>query len=307
MVLVALASLNLVLAQTPPAETDAERAATAALRAAEAALKAAEAAERSAAAAAKVAAGRPAEAAAAPAAAAPKKVSDWTGSVGASLISLAGNATTITFSGTASLTRTWGLWSLGVKAAGAYGQSRPPDGSASQVTAMSAGAEFRGERSFSPMISVFAGLGGDTDHVKSIEFRGFGEGGVSVTWLDDKQDDFQKERLSTDLGLRYARELLFQYFPTPANPNDRDILGPRVGAKFRYALSRDVIFSEEAEVLPSLLGTVRTLVSSNTKLSSRLTESLTLTVGFLAQYDSVPAPGRVNVDTALTAGVELGL
>ena len=86
-----------------------------------------------------------------------------------------------------------------------------------------------------------------------------------------------------------------------------DIVAPRVGALLRYALNKDVIFSNEASVLGNLVGVSRLLFTNTAKLSSRLTERVSLGVAFVINEDSVPPPGKVSVDTALTVGLEVGI
>ncbi len=227
--------------------------------------------------------------------------------MGLALISLTGNASTLTFSGTGSATRKWESWALGLKAFGTYGQSRPPESTESQVTALAAGAQVRGDRSLTKTVSAYLSTGGEANHVKSIEFLGFGEGGAGIVWVERAEGDLQKLLLRTDLGLRYAREYQFQYYPEPLDLPDRDLLGPKVGAVLKYALSKDIAIAEEAELLASLLGPSRLLFSSTTKLSSRLTESVTLGVAFTLNSDSLPAPGKVSTDTALIVGLEVAL
>ena len=79
------------------------------------------------------------------------------------------------------------------------------------------------------------------------------------------------------------------------------------GLAFRYALSTGIVFTEDAEVLPNVLGDGRVLVNSTTKIAARLTESLSLGVSFVVNHDSLPAPARCPTDTALTVGLELAL
>src|SRR5947208_13727416 len=96
-----------VISQTPPTEDAATRAAAAAERAAAAAEKAAAAAQLAAESAARVTSAQTTPTATAPAAPAEPK---WTGTVGASLISLSGNASTLTFNGSASAQRHFDPW-----------------------------------------------------------------------------------------------------------------------------------------------------------------------------------------------------
>ncbi|MFY2562359.1 DUF481 domain-containing protein [Corallococcus terminator] len=288
----------------------AERAAAAAERAAEASARAAEAAER----AANIAAGAP-QAAAAPAdaaaAAAAKKKEEWDIVVGLGLISLTGNASTLTFSGLASASRTTEHWIYGVKAFGNYGRSRPPEVSGeeaeSQLVALNAGIELRGDRRFTKMLSGYLLAGALTDHVGSVESRTSGEGGLGVLWWDEKTKDERESYLRTDLAFRYARETRFQYYPSRLDLPDVDLGGPRFGVAFRYGVTKDVLLKEDAEVLLSVIGDSRVLASSQTQLAVRLTEMLSLGVSFLVKHDSKPPEGKVSTDTALAFNLEVAL
>lgn len=236
----------------------------------------------------------------------PEKKPEWAGTVGVSVISLSGNAESITGAVNLSAERKSDRWVWGTKAFAAYGQTRPAEGGDVQVVALNAGATARGDRRFSEKISVFLGAGADTDHLKSVEFRYFGEGGASVTWLERKTQDFTSLLLRTDLGLRYAQESRFQYFPVPLNVADITLLAPRLGVSFRYLFEKNVGFFQEAEFLPNVLGDFRMLVNSTSKLSARLTESVALGLSFEVRYDSAPAAGKKPTDTALMATLEVG-
>ena len=321
--------LALLLAQTAaatPAATPeqrvvvaAEQAAAAAQKAAEAAQRALEAIERSqhapaaaatdAAKAAEAAAGKAADAAQkAVAAAAPNPVI-WSGTVALGLIALTGNSQTITFSTNGAFERKSRDWIWGIKTFAAYGNNTAAGAGISTVTALAAGLQIRGDRRFSDVLSVYLLGGVDTDHLKSIESRPFGESGVSIIWFDEKIGDLEKSIFRTDLGFRYGHEYRFFYYGAgaPARQDGVDIVAPRVGAFYRYAISKDVIFSEDASALENLVGTTRALVTSTTKLSSRLTEKVALGVGFAVNYDSAPPPLKVSTDTALTVSLEIGL
>ncbi|MCE9671980.1 DUF481 domain-containing protein [Myxococcus stipitatus] len=302
-------------AATTPASAEeraaaaAERAAAAAERAAEASARAAEAAER----AANVAAGTAPEAGA-PEAAAPapaKKSGEWDVTIGLGFISLTGNASTLTFSGLASAQRTTEHWIYSVKAYGNYGRSRPPEVEGeeqeSQLVALNAGLELRGDRRFTKMLSGYLLAGAETDHVKSVESRTSGEGGLGVLWWDEKKKDERESYLRTDAAFRYARETRFQYFPSRLNLPDVDLGGPRFGVAFRYGVTKDVLFKEDAEVLLSVISDSRVLVNSQTQLAVKLTEALSLGISFLVKYDSVPPEGKVPTDTALAFNLEVAL
>ncbi|MBN8233503.1 DUF481 domain-containing protein [Corallococcus macrosporus] len=311
-------------ADAPAAEraaAAAERAAIAAERAAEASARLAEAIERL----SEVTTrgpiapppppAAPAPEAAAAAAAPEKKPSVWDVSVGLSLISLTGNASTLTVSGLASALRKTDKWIYSVKAFGAYGRSRPPQvegevESLSQVVALNAGVELRGDRRFTQEISGYLLAGVDTDHIKSVEARPYGEAGASIFWFDTKRDEKASVRetvLRTDFAFRYARETRFQYYPERVDLPDVDLGGPRFGALFRYGVSKDITFQEEAEILVSVISDSRILFSSQTQVMANLTDALALGVGFLVKSDSAPPPGKVSTDTALSFNLTVAL
>lgn len=283
----------------------AERAAAAAESAAASAAKSADAMQRIADRLAP-----PAPPAGAPAA---PSASSWAGNAGLGLSLLGGNTQTITLTGSVALDKKWDLWTLGVRATGAYGltNSDTSEGSTtvSQTVARRAAATVRADRSFGGITAAFALLGGEFDHVKNIESRAYGEAGASFSVFNEKVEDYEKLYLRLDVALRFGRETRFTYFPTPAAVNEYEIwiLAPRVAGTFRWALNKNFRISEEFEVLPFMLPptTGRFLINSNTKLNTRITENVSLTIGFLLNVDTSPPKASLRVyDFALTAGAE---
>lgn len=238
-----------------------------------------------------------------------KKQGEWDVTVGLGLISLTGNASTLTVSGLASAQRTTDHWIYAIKSYGSYGRSRPPEvtgeEAVSQVVAFNAGLELRGDRRFTDVISGYLLGGAETDHVKSVESRTFGEGGLGVLWWDEKKEKGRESYLRTDAAFRYANETRFQYYPTRMNLPDVDLGGPRFGAVFRYGLAQNVTFKEDVEVLVSVIGDSRMLFNSQTQLSVGLTKQLSLGTSFLVKHDSAPPPGKVSTDTALALNFEV--
>jgi hypothetical protein len=247
-------------------------------------------------------------------AAAPAPVT-WTGTVSLGFIALTGNSQTVTFSTNAAFERKSPEWIWGIKGSAAYGQATLDTTvggvttSTTQVTALMGALQARGDRRFSDMLSLYLLLSLDADHLKSIEARPAAEVGVSEIWFDVKEGDFQKTTLKTDLGVRAVREYRFQYYPTVANPPDVDSLAPRVGAAYRYAFSKDVIFTEDASALLSAVGDDqgRAILTSTTKLSSHLTTTVAIGVAFAITHDTEPPPNKVKTDTALTVGLDIGI
>jgi len=306
-------------AQEPRSEeatASAERAASAAERAASAAERAAEANARMAEAIERLAQGiaRTAPPPEPPAPDAAKKDGKeaerkdvWDVTVGMGLIFITGNASTITFNGLASAERKTEDWIYAVKASGVYGESRPPEltdvQQASQVVALNAALQLRGDRRFTEKVSGYLLGGADTDHVRSVEVRGLGEAGIGIIWFDEKRSNGGDSYLRTDLAFRYARETRFQYYPTRMDLPDVSFGGPRFGAAFRYSLSKDVAFVEEVSVLPSLIEGSRLLITNQTQLNVKLTKALAINTTFLLQYDSQPAEGKVPTDSSLAVSV----
>lgn len=233
------------------------------------------------------------------------RASEWAGTVGVSLISLSGNAESLTGALSVNAERKSPRWIWGTRAFAAYGQTRPAEGGAVQVVALNAGGSLRGDRRFSERVSVFLGAGADTDHLKSIEYRYFAEGGTGVIWLEKKAKDFTQLQLRTDFGLRAAQESRFQYYPVPLNVDDITLLAPRFGFSFRYLLEKNVGFFQETEFLPNVLGGFRYLVNSTSKISARVTSAVALGLAYDIRHDSAPAEGKKPTDTSFTASLEV--
>jgi len=302
---------------TPPAGTElaAERAAAAAEKAAAAAEKAAEASARMAEALDRLSQPlAPTAPAATPSAEARKeqaaqKEDQWKGSMGLGLIALSGNSSTLTFNGLGSAERKTEDWIYSVRAQAVYGRSRLPatetEAERSQVVALGANLQLRGDRRFTQMVSGYLLAGAETDHIKSVEGRGTGEVGAGIIWWDEKQEDGRTSSLRTDLAFRFMRETRFQYYPIALDLEDVDLGGPRFGLALRYSVSKDVVFTQDAEAVPNVLGESRLLINTTSKLLARLTESLAIGTSFVLQYDSAPAAGKVSTDTALSGTIEM--
>jgi putative salt-induced outer membrane protein YdiY len=236
----------------------------------------------------------------------PEKKVQWKGTAGAGLIILTGNSDTTTFTGSAEASRETFGWILSAKATGAYGENRP-SGGALQVTAFSAAGQVRLDRKFGEVWTVFVLGGLETDRVASVEYRTIAELGVSAQWIEVKVEDWQRLALRSDLGFRYGYEARHQYYGTPVGPQPGvELLAPRLGLAFRYGFSKEVFFTEDAEVFPSLTGESRVQLKSVSKLSSHLTKAITLGVGYTVAFDSGPAAGKEKTDTGLTALLEVG-
>jgi putative salt-induced outer membrane protein YdiY len=310
-----LATLVLAQPEAGSAADSAARAAAAAEKAAQAAAVAAEAAVKAAEAAARVSAVIPAklEVPAAPTAPAtvpaPPKAT-WTGTVGLGLISLTGNSRTVTFNTNAAAERKSEGWIFGTKLHATYGQNRAAVASDTETVAEAAGLQLRVDRRFGPRYSTYVLAAADTDHVKSVELRSTGEVGATIVWVDAGGDSGWKTTLKTDLGFRIANEQRYEYYPADplVDPHSLDgvtLYAPRAGVAFRYALSKDVLFSEDAEILPNVIGDSRVVVNSVSKISTRLSRTLAFGVAFTVNHDSRPATDKVPTDTALALTLDV--
>lgn len=69
-----------------------------------------------------------------------------------------------------------------------------------------------------------------------------------------------------------------------------DSRAQHIAGTFRWALNKNFRLSEEFEVLPFMLPptTGRFIINSNTKLNTHITESVSLTIGFLLNVDTQP-------------------
>lgn len=231
----------------------------------------------------------------------------WAGTAGLSLIALTGNSQNVTFGFGSALERKTTDWIYAAKLSAAYGESKDPQTGASNVSALNGAASLRGDRRFTPVVSVYLQAAVDTDHLKSIEWRPTGEGGVSALFIDRKEGDFQTASLRTDLGFRAGREYRFQYYPSPLDLPDATIAAPKVGAALRYAISRDVIFSDEAGLLLNLPDGIRALVTNVAKLSVKLTRRFSLGISYGISEDTAPPPGKQQLDTALAISLDVAI
>ena len=298
------------------AADSANKAANAAEKAAEAAEKAAEAAATAAQAAQKAAQNstmnappptpnNPASASTAIPAPPPPVI--WTSVINLGLISLTGNSQTLAFTFGGNVQRKSEDWIWAAKGNAIYGQSRDNTTGIESVNAEAASLQIRGDKRVSPVFSGYLLAGVDTDHIKSIEERPYGEIGASLVWFDIKDGDLERSILRTDLGFRYGREYRFQYYPYAVNLGEVDIVAPHLGLGYRSAINKEMIFTNDLDLTENVEGDARLLLINTAKLAARLTSSLNLTVSFIVNYDSLPPPPKLTTDTALTIGVEIAM
>lgn len=297
-----------VVSQTSDATSSAaERAAQSAQKAAEAAERAADAAQRI----ADTMAPKPTPVPEEP----PAPPVKWGGNAGLGLTFLAGNAEALTLTGSLALERKWSDWAFGLRLSGAWGLSNPSSTGVATTNTRRAAGTVRGDRTLrGGFASLFVLAGSEFDHMKNIESRTVGEVGTGLTFFSVKQDDLEKVFLRFDLAARAGYETRYQFFPAVSaiDPYAVVIFAPRGALAFRWAFSRHVRLSEELEIMPFLLAPDlgRVLINNTTKLNARLTQSLSLALNFLVNFDSsppqppLPIPPRRQTDFAITVGIE---
>ncbi len=241
----------------------------------------------------------------------PPPADHWDLFVNASLTWSSGNVSSVAFVGSGGGIRKAGKTIFTFKLFGGYGQKfndpvAPATTGTVDVLMYNFGALGQFDYRFTDHISVFVGGGVDTDHVKSIEVRGYADLGVGVLWIDVKEEKYQKILLKSDLNLRIQPEERFQYYPTPAAQPSTLLVGPRLAANFRYAMNAGTFFAEDLEVIPNVIGESagRVLFNSTSKLAVGVAANVSVSAALLLRYDSKPATGKQPLDTLVTAGVE---
>jgi hypothetical protein len=226
------------------------------------------------------------------------------GNVSFGAIVLSGNSQTATFSFGSAAMRKTPDWIYGFKATAAYGRSTDPQTRVGSTSAMNGALTLRGDRRFGPVVSLYLEAAVDADHLKSLEARPAGEGGLSLQLVDRKEGDFQTAAARVDLGFRGGRESRFQYYPTSAELPDVTIAAPKVGFAGRYALTRDTIVDDELTALVNLPDGPRLILGNVVKLSTRLYRSLSFTVSYGIAEDTSPPLGKKQLDTTLAVAFE---
>lgn len=283
-----------------------------------AAERAAAAAERSAQAAEK-AVGIETPPAPAPAAAAadaekpPPKVK-LSGSASLSLVWLAGNSNAITGQLNAGLSMFVERWTLSLKAGAAYGQARGPDDLADKVTALNVSGELKGTRNFTDIVGIYLLSGAGHDAVARVNWRVWEEAGMALTFvrlMDPTDKEFIRFQLGADVGARYQREEWFQFFPTATeargpivNPQP-NIVAIKAALGLRYAPIKNILITENLEMLPDVLTPANFVLNNVTALVVKVIGPFSLSTSFTLKFDNLPPPGAQKLDTILAFGADV--
>lgn len=228
----------------------------------------------------------------------------WSGAVSAGLVSLTGNSDTFTVSGDALLEYRSRAWELFLEVLGTYGNAAGEGEGERENVALWVKGLGRVERRFTPLLSAYVLLGAETNRLASITARLDAEAGLGLTFLERERDGEEWLYLRGYVGAHVSNDFRFQYEPVGLDLDDLFLAGPGVGAVFRWSINDRLELSELVEAYAHVLGDWRFVAFSHTKLSAFVTERLALSVHFLVEHDSEPAPEKVSTDTSLTVGVE---
>lgn len=243
------------------------------------------------------------EAPAEAAAALPAKAQAWNYQLGVSFLSVTGNANALTGKLSGQAEGAFGKWGTKIAAGATYGQTTAPTAQESEVTALNVNASAKGQRAITDRFNAYVLAGTMMDRVASIAGQGYGEAGVGLIWFENKQDDFVKSKLTTDLGFRYTRELRAHYYPEYAKLPTVEIYSPALKGSFRYALSKTAVFTQDVEILPDVVNTKNLRGVATSTLSAQIDKGIALALGFKVRYVGDPADGAETTDTELSAGV----
>ena len=94
-----------------------------------------------------------------------------------------------------------------------------------------------------------------------------------------------------------------QYYPTAEVIADRLIYGPPVTVNYRYALTKDVYITEDADFLYNVAASRDMRFNSITSLVIKMTDIVALNVAAKVRYIGQPAAGKVNTDTEFSVGL----
>lgn len=232
----------------------------------------------------------------------------WSYQLGLNSLAKTGNASNFSGQATLGVDGHWHMWATEMRLRGAYGASNPVSDSDGvpdrQTTTFNGAASLRGERHFTPFLGNYILVSAATDRVASIQLQGSGELGLTLVWWEIERDGYVKSRLRTSIGLRYMREIRRQFYPERADISmDRNIWGPPITVNYRYALTRNIYFTEDFDVLYDVNSSKDVRINSQTVLAAGITDHVGLQIGFNVRYIGQPAENRRSTDTELTAGL----
>jgi putative salt-induced outer membrane protein YdiY len=236
------------------------------------------------------------------------EASAWSHTLGLSALAVGGNANSNSAKLDAGMDGHWRDWNTELRLSSSYGQTSAPSNEPAlqpQVTAYKLEATARGQRNYNPVLGAYLLVGGLVDRVASIDWQGYGEGGLSLLWWEHIRADFLRSRLRTSLGFRATREHHFQFYPVQQRLPDafKNIFGPTVTGNFRFGLSRSVYVFEEAFIYQDAMVSRDLRFNSNTGISAQINQRVSLSVTYKIRYYGLPSDNKKTTDSELATGI----
>lgn len=214
----------------------------------------------------------------------------YKGSLEAGATHTSGNTEVQTYTGALTADATWRGWGLALRGSGVYAESEDVQ------TAGAWDASLRGDRALLGVLGVYGRVSIDGDRFKGFENRKGAGGGLSVAkkWAargpvpvdmpsgEPPAAGYDRLSLRAELGYQYYREDLV------GTTVDNEVQAGRAFAGIGVAISKDTVFTEEAEALYDFETDGRYLVTSVTALVVKLRKNLALKLSQTVKVDTEP-------------------
>ena len=176
------------------------------------------------------------------------------------------------------------------------------------ITDRNAGLSAKWDRFLTEKLFVNALGGVETDSVAGVDLRWYVGGGVGYQFLDT-----EKTKLLGEAGLVYFHEELVGEIPNPAFPptlpemleveDDNSYLAARVSYDLDWQLTETTLFEQTAEAFPSLEDINDFYGKLDSKLSFKITGTLSAFIQHILNYDTTPAEDKERLDNRVVVGV----
>lgn len=215
---------------------------------------------------------------------------DWHFELGLSYLATSGNSDTSSGGLTANLAKDWDPWSL--EAAAFFLRAEDDD----ETTVDRYGASLSGARALSEAWSLTTGWSGEKDRFNGIDFRSVLSTGVKWTMVES-----ERWTLGSFAALSWTSEELDADLPS------NEYLGASVGVKSAWQLSKSADLSTKAVYFPNFDESEDYRFEGDLALTTKISTSWALALGYQVRYDNQPVPGFEKTDTATTASLVLKL
>ncbi len=215
---------------------------------------------------------------------------DWTFDLGLSYLATTGNSDTSSGGLKAAATKDWGARDLEV---GAFFLRAEDD---NETTVERYGAGITGARALNERWSVTAGWAGVKDRFSGIDLRSVLS--VGVKWMTV---DSQRWTLDSLASLTWTSEEFEGNIPSD------DYLGALLGVNSVWKISPAADLSTKVTYFPNFDQSEDYRFEGDLALTTKISASWALALGYQVRYDNLPVPGFEKTDTATTASLVLKL